>query len=47
MQVQVVDVDKEGDLDIVVGGKSGLFFFENMTKGRKVQLTDVIAVPGK
>jgi hypothetical protein len=42
MQVQVVDVDKDGDLDIVAGGKSGLFFFENMTKGRKVPLTDVI-----
>jgi hypothetical protein len=42
MQVQVVDIDKDGDLDIVVGGKNGLFFFENMTKGRKVPLTDVI-----
>ncbi len=42
MQVQVVDIDKDGDLDIIVGGKTGLYFFENMTKGRKVPLTDVI-----
>jgi hypothetical protein len=47
MQVQVVDIDKDGDLDIIVGGKSGLYLFENMTKGRKVPLTDVIAAPGR
>jgi hypothetical protein len=32
MQVPVVDVDRDGDLDVVVGGKSGLFFLENLTK---------------
>jgi hypothetical protein len=29
MQIAVVDIDGDGDLDIIVAGKSGLFLFEN------------------
>lgn len=32
MQIPVVDLDGDGDLDFAVGGKSGLFLFENLTK---------------
>jgi hypothetical protein len=31
MQIPVLDLDRDGDLDIVVAGKSGLFLFENLT----------------
>ena len=31
MQIPVVDIDRDGDLDVVVAGKSGLFLFENLT----------------
>ena len=33
MQIPVVDIDGDGDLDIVCAGKSGLFLVENLTKG--------------
>ncbi len=32
MHIAVVDLDGDGDLDIIVAGKSGLFLFENPTK---------------
>jgi hypothetical protein len=32
MQIPVADLDGDGDLDFAVGGKSGLFLFENLTR---------------
>jgi hypothetical protein len=32
MQIPVADLDGDGDLDFAVGGKSGVFVFENRTK---------------
>ncbi len=32
LQIPVADLDRDGDLDFVVAGKSGLFLFENQTK---------------
>ena len=34
MQIPVVDLDGDGDLDVVCAGKSGLFLAENLTKTR-------------
>jgi FG-GAP-like repeat/FG-GAP repeat len=34
MQIPAVDIDNDGDLDIVVAGKSGLFLFESLTRSR-------------
>ncbi len=34
MQIPVADLDGDGDLDVVCGGKSGLFLIENLSKGR-------------
>jgi hypothetical protein len=34
MQIPVVDIDGDGDLDIVCPGKSGLFLVENLTKSQ-------------
>jgi hypothetical protein len=33
MQIPVIDLDGDGDLDVVCAGKSGLFLAENLTKG--------------
>jgi hypothetical protein len=35
LQIPVVDIDGDGNLDIIVAGKSGLFLFENMSPDRK------------
>jgi FG-GAP-like repeat len=32
MQIPVVDIDRDGDLDLVCAGKGGLFFAENLTR---------------
>jgi hypothetical protein len=32
MQIPVVDIDGDGDLDVICAGKSGLFLAENLTK---------------
>jgi hypothetical protein len=37
MQIPVVDIDGDGDLDVVCAGKSGLFLAENLTTLRPAQ----------
>jgi hypothetical protein len=34
MQIPVLDLDGDGDVDFAVGGKSGVFLFENLTRKR-------------
>jgi hypothetical protein len=35
MQIPVLDLDGDGNLDVVVAGKSGLYLFQNLTKIRQ------------
>jgi len=35
MQIPVIDLDADGDLDIVCPGKSGLFVVENLGGSKK------------
>jgi hypothetical protein len=35
MQIVATDLDGDGDLDLVSGGKAGLFLFENQTRRPK------------
>jgi hypothetical protein len=37
MQIGVADLDGDGDLDLAMGGKTGLFLFENLTKPHRKQ----------
>jgi hypothetical protein len=36
MQIAVADLDGDGDLDLAMGGKTGLFLFENLTKSAPI-----------
>jgi hypothetical protein len=37
MQIPVIDIDGDGDRDLVCAGKSGLFLVENLTKGLRAE----------
>jgi hypothetical protein len=39
MQIPVVDLDGDGDLDVVCAGKSGLFLAENLSKNPRTRAT--------
>jgi hypothetical protein len=48
LQVRVVDIDGDGDLDVVAGGKSGLFIAENLTKtGKTTEIKSVAKKPAQ
>jgi hypothetical protein len=35
MQIAVADIDVDGDMDVISGGKAGLFLAENLTRSSK------------
>ena len=37
MQIPVIDIDADGDLDLVCAGKSGLFLVDNLTKSARTR----------
>jgi hypothetical protein len=45
VEMQVVDLDGDGDLDVVTGGKSGLFIARNLTKNPATHLHSAAARP--
>lgn len=46
MQIQVVDIDGDGDLDVISGGKAGLFLARNLTNdGVQKKVTGGAAAP--
>jgi hypothetical protein len=47
MQALVVDFDKDGDLDVVCPGKSGLYVMKNLTKDVPAKLSENIYRPKK
>ena len=34
LEISAIDIDKDGDIDLVCPGKSGLYLFENLTKSK-------------
>ena len=42
MQLLVVDIDGDGDLDIVCPGKSGIYLFKNLTNNKPVSYPETI-----
>jgi hypothetical protein len=34
LQLTLIDIDRDGDIDLVCPGKSGLYFFENLRISR-------------